>query len=259
MKQFLILVLLITTATHSWAMCASQGLYAFPGTGTIKTNSQILISGYALSQEIISNLNTKYPVYLETKYHKVKLEVVETFVGGMQLTQAILKPTEKLYAGRTYALKIDKLDGKYKPELRRYNRVSEEWESISWKVEEGSDTIPPKWLAKPVFTESSTVWFGCGPAVYAYFKCDVLEYSHVFVRTELADLTSESKTVYILNPTPDGELKVGHGMCSGAFSFYPEHKYKIRFKLSDGYGNSDQKWSEWITFDNPYEDWGNGG
>ena len=42
-------------------------------------------------------------------------------------------------------------------------------------------------------------------------------------------------------------------MCSGAFKFEAKQHYKIRFRLIDISGNSNNKMTEWINFDSPYK------
>lgn len=253
MRAILLLILSLTISGHVSAECAGEGLWAFPQTTTIKQNSLIVVTGYFRSQRIVTSLNKKYPIYLESEGHKVKLNVKSTYKGMFELTQAILKPNEKLIAGRTYQLKIDKLDDFRRSQLSRWNSELGKNEPIAWKVDGATDTEIPKLLNQPELIDKRTTHYGCGPAMYADFKIQTNDESDVLVKTELIDLESGESTTYFLSFNDTDTLSVGHGMCSGAFDFQENGKYKVRFSLMDICGNENNDWTAWIAFDSPYE------
>lgn len=253
--------------------CSSSGLEITPENCEIQENSIFVIEGYATSQQIIRDLNTTYPIYLETERHKVALKVIELQEGMFRVTQAILEPTDKLEAGKTYTLKIDGLDDKQHL-LENWNRKTEEYEPIAWTVQPTTDTEAPQWKSAPKLVDKTMVSYGCGPAIYAIFDVNIVDDSETLIKTEMVDITPDfisymvdgfevieeippARTsgggTYYLSPDKDGQLNVGHGMCSGAFDFEENRQYKIRFSLMDMAGNTDEKWTEWIDFDSPYE------
>ena len=237
----------------TFAKCTSSGLLTFPKNGTIKQNSLIMIEGYATSQKIINSLNQDYPIYLQSEGHKVKLNVKSTYKGMFEITQAILQPDEKLIAGRTYQLIIDKLDEFDKALLTKWNSETNESEPITWKVDDGTDTETPKLLNQPELIDKKTIHYGCGPAIYADFKIQTKDESGLLIKTELMDLESGESTTYFLSFEDSEILSVGHGMCSGAFDYRENEKYKIRFSLMDICGNENLEWTTWIEFESPFE------
>lgn len=235
-----------------YADCAASGLWTFPASGTIKQNSWIVIEGYSSSQKIITSLNDKYPIYLKSDGHKVRLNVKSTYKGMFELTQAILVPDEKLISGRTYQLKIDNLSEYETSLLTKWNTELGKREPIVWKVEGEADLSTPKLLNIPKLVDKRTIGYGCGPAIYADFKIQIEDDSEVLIKTELVDLKSGETNTYYLKIYESDTLSVGHGMCSGAFDFKENTKYKIRFSLMDICGNESKHWTSWIEFEGPF-------
>ncbi|MEM1357206.1 MAG: hypothetical protein AAGF89_03365, partial [Bacteroidota bacterium] len=75
----------------------------------------------------------------------------------------------------------------------------------------------------------------------------------LLVKTELASLESGKANIYFLKLDQSGKVNVGHGMCSGAFTYKRSGKYKVRFSLMDICGNESEKWTEWVVFNTPFE------
>jgi hypothetical protein len=253
MRILLIILITAFASGQVFADCSGDGLWVFPRTETIKQNSHIVLTGYFRSQKIITSLNKKYPIYLESEGHRVKLNIKNTYKGMFELTQAILEPDEKLIAGRTYQLKIDKLDEFESSLVSRWNSELGKNEPITWKVDGGTDTEIPKLLNQPELVDKRTIHYGCGPAIYADFKIQTKDESEVLVKTELVDLESGESTIYFLSFADTDTLSVGHGMCSGAFDYKANDKYKVRFSLMDICGNENNEWTAWIEFDSPFE------
>ncbi len=258
MRILLIVILSVFTINLVSADCSGNGLWAFPNTKTIKQNSIIVLTGYYRSQNIVTSLNKKYPIYLESEGHKVKLNVKSIYKGMFELTQAVLEPEEELISGRTYILIIDRL-GKFKSSLlTKWNSELGKNEPIRWKVESGIDIQKPQLLGQPELVDNRMYLYGCGPAIYADFKIKAKDESDLLIKTELVDLESGKSNIYLLSFSKTDTLSVGHGMCLGAFDFKENGKYKIRFSLMDVCGNKNDEWTTWIEFDSPYERCKNG-
>jgi len=232
-------------------MCSWSGIYVYPKSNTITSNSWIIIEGYASSQSIIDSLNNGYSVYLESDGSKIPLQLKEFNKGGFRLTQAILVPTKKLTIGKTYFLIIDNLNEREKEFLTRWNSTTKKHEPISWLITDETDILSPVFLELPKLIDKKYIQYGCGPAVHAIFKISAKDKSDILVKTQLIDLKSGEKTTYFLTLEDSGQLSVGHGMCAGAFSYKNDEKYKIRFCLFDNNGNSYDIWSNWIHFKSP--------
>lgn len=242
MKKSLILVFVFFYSISLFAKCGNSGIRVFPKSEEISTNSQFMIEGFAMSQQIIRNLNKENSIYLESNSHIVKLKVVEIREGEFRLTQAILKLDENLKQGEEYALKIDGL--KNKVSMYKYNQYGKK---VSWRVNDSIDKKKPFWKSYPKLIEKTYERFGCGPAIYATFGLEIEDKSETLVKTEVMDLETNKTTIYYLQ-SKEGKLDVGHGMCSGAFGYKNNGKYKVRFNLLDASGNSLEKWTGWINF-----------
>jgi hypothetical protein len=237
------------------ADCTSNGIWAYPSTSELNQNSIIVVEGYARSQRIIDSLNIGYHIYLETEGEKIDLEVIETCKGMFFITQALLKPKSKLMLGKTYELKISNLDEREKRRLIKWNSAKNEYEPISWKVIDKIENENPICITQPKLVDKTIVWYGCGPDVYAVFDLGISDSSNALIRTELYDIKTKEANTYYLTLEEDGLLRVGHGMCSGAFDFNEKGQYKIRFSITDVSGDFNKKWTDWITFDSPYQDY----
>lgn len=234
MKYLLVLLALSATATIARADCSSSGLYVFPTGSTVKQNTLFVIDGYASSQKIIEGLDKKYPVYLQSGEKRVDLIVKETLIGQFYLTQAILLPASLLETGLEYTLVIDSMPDQER--LRRYNTITKTWEETKFTVIEGSDTARPSLNGPPEEIRKSFVAYGCGPAEYVIFNCPVTDSSEIIVRVSVKSLKTGKETTY-LQKTYSNELMVGHGMCSGAFTFTDGKNYEATFAYLDASGN----------------------
>lgn len=255
-KIFLVIITCFLTLRAN-AECGAPAICANPTEKQIKQNSWIVLEEYNYRPtQILDSLNTRYPVYLEAPGHRVRLLVIEVCNGMFNLKQAVLMPEETLVAGKTYTLQIDRLSGEDKDMPVKMNYQTWEREPYSWLVTEGTDTQAPEWIKKPELKSKATDWYGCGPAVNAIFDLKVTEArSQVLVKTEWVDLKTNTTNVYYLSiDSWDGLLSVGHDMCSGAFVYEPDRQYKVRFSLMDFSGNKNELWTDWVSFDSPFEE-----
>jgi len=225
------------------ASCLPYGISAFPKSNEISQNSILMVEGYAFSQGIIVELNKKYPIYLQSGNHRVKLSIKETCEGGFSLTQAMLKIEGELIVGKKYDLKVDN--------LTKDEREMHDFSGISWTVKKDIDTTLPIWNKQPKHAENTFVMYGCGPDVYASFEMEIADDSETLVKTELIDLKTNEKRIYFLQHS-GSLLNIGHGMCAGAFNFKNDRKYKARFDIVDASGNTLNKWTDWVQFESPF-------
>jgi hypothetical protein len=248
MKKGLFFILVFFTTLSTYADCASSGLFAFPSSSTVSKNSIFILSGYAHSQAIILGLNEQHNIYLKSNFKKVKLIVTEVCVGQYALTQAVLKPETELEAGCEYTMEIDNL-----PETRsfqKYNSATGNYESVTYRVTTERDTVTPYLQSQPKLVDKTYVSYGCGPAVYAIFDNPAKDNSPILAKTTVKSLKSGKETTYYIEP--DGNtLKVGHGMCSGAFTFDAGEAYEIEFSFMDASGNTLNWIGERIKFTCP--------
>ena len=216
------------------ASCSGEGLWVFPSGQTIMQNSIFILDGYAESQNVVLGLNKQHNIYLKSGRKKIKLLVTEICVGQFYLTQAVLKPETELEAGLEYTLCIDSL-----PEyemLNKYNETTKKNESVTYKVVREKDLEKPKLSSRPEELRKKLVYYGCGTSIHVIFSNPAEDKSDIIVKTIVKNLMTGIETTYYIKP--DGEfIKVGHGMCSGAFDFDENNNYEVKFLFMDASGN----------------------
>jgi hypothetical protein len=237
MKKLILINLLLLATINTFSKCGAEGLSFWPNKNTISENSIFVIEGYATSQEIINKLGKSHKVYLKSGKEKIELKIQQVYSGQFNLTQAILKPSSQLSIDETYELIIENIT----QEVYRYSETNQK-EKVTWKVVSKADNAAPKWLNKPVYKGGSYLPMGCGPSIFVKFNCVATDESEYLIETIVRNNATGAETTYCLN-IDDNELKVGHGMCSGAFVLNGDEKYTIEFVLLDASGNT-TKWAE---------------
>jgi hypothetical protein len=109
MKIILILFLSLIINPNVFAKCGSNGISCLNKKINLDKNGLIILEFYKISQTLIKDLNQKYPVYLQSNFGKVSLQVVEVLKGEMSITQVVLKPVKPLKIDQYYLFKIDNL------------------------------------------------------------------------------------------------------------------------------------------------------
>lgn len=242
MKKTILLFLLLINCLTVKAMCTASGIKVWPEQQYISTNSIFVIQGYAQSQELIRALNKKNKIYLKCNSEIIILKVLKIVEGQYSLTQAILKPEKKLVFGKTYELKIDNLGMFDKDDLQ----------ITKWTVNSENDTQKPEWNCKPSYLGLSYTSYGCGPAKSVDFCGKYKDNSPTLVYARVLDKNKKTTSDYFL--TSESQLiSLGHGMCSGAFSFDENTNYEVQFGLMDASGNENLELTEPITFSSPTE------
>ena len=234
MKYAIVTIFSFFIAIAASAKCASSGISLLSGQ-TLNRNGLIILEFFGSSQPVVAELNKKYPIYLELGGKKVSLTVIETLSGEMLLTQVVLKPAGQLEAGKTYALQIKNLP-KQEQRLGNYNYELKKWEDVTFKVNNSIDIIAPVLSGTPVEKKKTMDVFGCGPARWVYFGIDGQDQSELFVRASVKNSVTGKITTYIV-AIENGMVKLGHGMCSGAFAFNSDDKLEVSFQLFDQSGN----------------------
>lgn len=247
MKRIAIITLSLFISVVAFAKCSLSGVYLLSKSSILNKNGLIILEFYGGSQEVVQYLNKKCPVYLQTGKERVPLTVVETLKGEFQLTEVIFKPTVDLKEGAVYVFHIDNALNYQIPE--QFNEETKKWEALTFKINKAVDQENPFVAAAPVELKKTMVSYGCGPAKWVYFQFSGQDESETFVRARVKNITTGKTTEYIL-PVKDGVVKVGHGMCSGAFRLEDGDKYEVSFALIDQSGNQ-SSWTNAQGFQKP--------
>lgn len=217
-----------------WGECAPGALTVFPGGATLNRNPVLMIEGYGECQSLIHRLGKQNAVYLTAGSRRIKLVVNEVRVGQFELTQAILVPETVLDAGTTYRLQIDQLPAYYP--IYRWNEAAKRTEELVYVTNQKIDVQPPVVSRQPREIGKTHISYGCGPEVTVNFDCPVSENESVLVKATVTDKRTGTSATYFLEPT-NKQIKIGHGMCSGAFRLIPAGEYEVTFSFMDVSGN----------------------
>lgn len=250
MKKILVILIFTFSINVSFADCSMNGMEFFPEKRTISLNSLFIIQGYLMSQKTVESFKER-TIYLESESGDlIVLQLQEILRGQMNLTQAIFKPVSVLQPNTKYFLKYSNETKSETSEMNHWNSKTQQNEKVYWQTSEviSTDLINPS--LKIVYEKTEVVHFGCGPSSNAIFKVSNKNNIEIWYKTEVIELATNKKTTFYLT---EGEksLNVGHGMCSGAFSFKNKGKYKVRFTPMNSDGQS-LKTTEWKTFDSPF-------
>lgn len=251
MKRILIVFSILLATFKSKADCSLGRIEFWPTGVSVPQNPIFLIEGYALSQKIILKLNQDYPVYLKSLDEKIVLQVQEVLIGEAGLTQAILLPAKELIPGEEYQLYIDNIPKNEMPSTSLWNPETSSYAFPSWKVDKGNDIEKPIWKIKPKESKKTYIQFGCGPEYYVYFDFQAMDQSAILIKTSVTSVNTNKTIVVYLKPEDNSVLKVGRGMCGGAFSFNDGDLFGVTFDIMDANGNI-TKWSgNAMTFAKP--------
>lgn len=248
MHKIVAIVLLSFSITIAKADCESSGISCWPNQTTIKKNSIFILTFYGLSQNIVSQIGKKHSVFLKSGKQKIPLIITEIHKGQFELTQVLLKPSSELIGGLEYEIFIDSLS-QYEG-IEKWNTETKKRETAKWIVTNNKDTENPIWIELPKFNSKTMVVYGCGPAKWVNFNFRFSDSSDVLIKTIVKSLKTHTETTYYLEKEGN-KIKIGHGMCSGAFHFDEGNNYEVTFSLMDQSGNFSTQNSKPIRFSKP--------
>jgi hypothetical protein len=250
MKKIILLLLLTFVIKKASAECAMSGMQFYPEQKEISLNSMFIIQGYSFSQKTINSFKER-TIYLESESGEfIALNLQEILIGQMSLTQAIFKPSKELKPYTTYSLKYSDQTENEGREMMHYNKEKEEIEKVYWKTTDKKTLETLNSNLNVEFEKTEVMHYGCGPSAYAIFDVKNKSENEIWYKTEVVEIDTNKRTVYYIKEW-NGKLNVGHGMCSGAFTFNRKSKYKVRFTPMNTDGKSINT-TDWNTFENPY-------
>jgi hypothetical protein len=100
------------------------------------------------------------------------------------------------------------------------------------------------------YQKTDVIHYGCGPSSNAIFNVSNRNSIEIWYKTEVIEISTKTKTIFYITDL-ENKLNVGHGMCSGAFSFKSSGKYKVRFTPMNIDGET-LKTTEWKVFNSPF-------
>lgn len=250
MKKIVLLLIFIFGTNSGFAECSAAGMQFFPEEKEISLNSMFIIQGYLTSQKTINSFNNR-KIYLKSDNGElIELNLQKILIGQMGLTQAIFKSSKELKPYTIYFLNYSDQTESETQEMMKWNAKNEEREKVFWKTTDKKSFELLNSKLKIEFEKTEFKLYGCGPSANAIFKIKNNTDSEVWYRTEVVELSTNQKTVFLIKEW-NGKLNVGHGMCSGAFTYNRKGIYKVRFTPMNIDGKS-LKTTDWKTFESPF-------
>lgn len=251
MKKLLFVLVMVLGIQVSRAECTSSGMAFFPQQKHISPITLFIIQGFSQSQETIESFKNRGVFLQAPDGSTVALTVVNIFKGQMFETQALFKPATTLQPNTKYVLQYANMTQNEERELLQWNPDTKKKEPVYWitdRIETSLPNIPPK----ITYSSSSVEYYGCGPAATVIFSISNPPAAPgSWYKTEVVDLDTNTSTTFYL-AADKNQIIVGHGMCSGAFTFSKNGNYKVRFTPTTASGVAG-KTTGWIAFKSPYD------
>ncbi len=249
MKKTITIVLCCLLAIAVQAKCSNSGFSFYPSQKEIAPDAMFVIEGYYKSQEFIRKLK-KSPVYLVSMQgDTLSMQVLQILKGTRNVSQVLLKPETALLPNTTYYLHYkDEETGKLMA-FTKFNYDLRKPEKIHWITSLRVAPLPQPPTATLAFKETTYHQYGCGPAVYAHITVTAATNAYYY-KVVVTHQTAQQKQTYYIT-AKDHELRIGRGMCGGAFDFVPNATYSATITpiAMNGTAGTPQKA---ITFDSPY-------
>ncbi len=220
-----------------FADCKQSYISVFPKSKTVHSNSLFFIEAYGTSESLIKQLNKKHQIYLKSGNKRINLIVIEILKGDKHISIAKLKPEKTLELGTTYQMAIDSLN----------TNMTFDFSTVSYTVNQSADTKKPILISKPKYKSKTLVYYGCGPESFVNFQFKAKDSSELMIKTILKNLKTGKTQTYYVTPN-NNEIKVGYGMCSGAFNLESGTDYHVQFNIIDASGNSSSGNNKVISF-----------
>lgn len=220
------------------ADCSDWSVSVWPPLGRpLPANGQLIIEGYGELQEQVSRITERSPrLVADEDEDEVPLELIAVYRGEKRLTQAVLQPERPLKPGMRYTLRLKKPASTKVPVLRAEISSKGDTLAMAWTAAP-ADLTPPRWHEAPRATGQKVVQFGCGPASHVDVSAAVEDESaQVQVLAEVRRAEGGEPVRFRLTPSHQ-QVRLGHGMCSGAFELQEDVRYSVRLVAVDMAGN----------------------
>lgn len=220
------------------AKCMAGNFTAWPPPDTpLTTRPMLLLEGFGNEQLPIAGLADGGSAQLVAKGHTVDLVVESIHQGDFGLTQAVVRPASALKPATRYTLELHTADGQ---PARTTMWHQGEPTPVRWTTA-AADHKPaaPAWSGTAVVTGQSFRRLGCGPSSHIEVKLPAAGEAPLAVQVELQQLGGEGESKTYVLPVDGETLRLGHGMCSGAFRLTgADDRYRAELTLLDAAGNA---------------------
>lgn len=224
----------VVLMTSAMADCMSGSLSAWPAVGAeLPADGEVLVQAYGTERATLEKLGDDGFALVQGS-DRIALKRVETLHGSFSDDQAVLAPAEAPGPGAwTLHVGGEPLtvwqDGEHQPVRWTFTAV---------------DPEPPTWTGAPVATTSDREYFGCGPGVTVGYRVPVRDTTWL-----LASVSDGETRTTVRLPVNDGEVRLGHGMCSGLIELDEGRRYTASFVPigADGTRSADARSVEFVA------------
>lgn len=212
----LVCAVLLCLSTAAYADCAASAMDYWPPDGKVIAPSGLLyVEGYGMDQKGVAAITGGF---LKSDAEQVPLVQVAKHTGALSLTQVVFRAARSLKTGATYTLWLTDGSKTWAP---KYHGAP----TIRWTVAEAPT---PAWAGVPVATTRSFEPLGCGPSSHQEVSMPLTAHTGLL---EVSVEGGKRTQRYILPVPTKGGLRIGHGMCSGAFKVWGEGALIARLAL----------------------------
>ncbi len=192
----ILLTLALPAAAHAKCMSARVSVWPAPDAALATEGALILVEGYGNDQDRVRALEA-HQVALVAAGQRIPLEIVQRNPGEYRLTQIALRPTQPLVDGVRYRLQLP------------FETTAHAWTARA------TAHATPTWTAAPTVLRHAYTEYGCGPGAEVHLAVPVTGAALLAVSVE--DGRSAPRR-WLFPADEAGQLRLGHGMCGGAFA-----------------------------------------
>jgi len=227
----LVALAVFARSTPATALCAGGTSFGvFPPTGeALPTNGRIVLE--LVGFEGLDGQSPWWPMELRSGTERIALNEVASFVGASRVRQVVLQPARGLRPNARYELYAS--DEHLPMSVRPGSHAAE---PFAWTTSAAADHTVPRWRSAPRSGAGVYRLLGCGTEVSVGVSVSVGGEEPVQLLAEVTPAGSVRAATYMLRPR-NGQVEIGHDMCSGPFDLEPGRHYSLRLTAVDAAGN----------------------
>lgn len=252
-------MLLLGLSKQADAKCSWWYLQTLPEKGAKKVplNVKPFFAVYGYKRDLAIKMLENSVLFGEGHKVGVKVNVLPSSKGSLQMTYVVLEPASPLKPNRKYRLDVPKSMGKSKKDYgieMIYNSIA----GYQFTTGTKSDVKAPAAITQVQSKGYRYARLGCGPVRNIRIKVKGLSDNatptkHLrFAYKVTWNKGKKTKKFVVYGSTSwGGELSLGHGMCSGNFAGIEVGTYTIRVQAIDFAGNK-TPWSKPVVASVPF-------
>jgi hypothetical protein len=219
------------------AKCGPPRIEVFPPvTEPLPTNARIVIELYGF--RFVDGKSPPPLLDLRAEGERVALSITDAFDGALNVQELVLKPATELRPRTRYELYLSDEDRPIPPDLRWQDR-----RPVAWTTADKPDRTAPRWASAPKAGAGVYELMGCGDEAFVPVSVAAQDDSgSVLFLAEVTPLgapmpSGKARPTSYLVWARDGQIEIGHRMCTGPFALESGTRYSVKLGAVDGSGN----------------------